>query len=179
MATVFINEYPKAVEKAKASFKLGTILGMITAFFSSVNLRLDFFFLRKNRIWHIGIHQICQWLQLLRMNQTMVYAFLEHQLLVGTFFTIPAVFHDDDLVRAADGGQTMSDHDCSAIFGYTIEGCLHDPFSLNIDRTGRLIENENLGLADDTPRDGNSLALSSTQCDSTFTNSGRVTLEME
>lgn len=106
------------------------------------------------------------------MDQAMVYPFLEYQLFVRTFFKILAIFHDDDLVRTADGGQPMSDHDCSAIFGHTIKGGLHNLFSLNIDRAGRFIKYENLGLVDDASRDGNSLALPATQCNSTFPNSG-------
>lgn len=63
MATIFINEHPKAVEKAKGSFRLGSILAiLIAAFFGGVSLSSDFFFLRRNRNWHVGIHQICQWL---------------------------------------------------------------------------------------------------------------------
>ena len=70
---------------------------------------------------------------------------------------------DDDVVGVADRAQTMGDDDGRPAFHESIQGSLDDFFTFRIEGGRRFIEDENAGIFENSPGDGNALALTAGQ----------------
>lgn len=98
------------------------------------------------------------------------------QFFVVSFFHGTAILKHDDLVGLFDRGQSMRDCDGGAVLGYSVERLLNNSLSADINRAGRLVEDQNRGLRDNAAGDGKSLALASTQLDSILADNRIVAL---
>ena len=72
-------------------------------------------------------------LNFLHINKLPVKAVLCDQLLVVSSFHDPASLQYDDLVRVADGGETVGDHDARAVLHHVINGVLHQSFAFGVE----------------------------------------------
>ena len=70
----------------------------------------------------------------------------------------------------------MGNGDGGAVLGDFVEGCLHDSFPTDVDGTGSLVENKDLGLSNNGPGDGDTLALATRQLRTTLANLSVVSL---
>ena len=70
-----------------------------------------------------------------------------------------AAIDGDDPVGAAHRRQAMSDDEDGAPLGDLLHVLLDDPFALVVKGARRLIENEDVRIADQSPRDRDALAL--------------------
>jgi hypothetical protein len=86
------------------------------------------------------------------------------------------LLENDDLVRFLDRRQTMGNGDCRAILSNSVKSSLDNLLSTDIDSAGGLVEDENLGLPDNGPRNGNALTLAAGQLGTTFTDLSVVAL---
>ena len=55
-------------------------------------------------------------------------------------FDNASAFHDENAVRPAHGGESMSNHDRSALARQAIERLQHQPFAFGVERRSRLVE---------------------------------------
>src|SRR3989454_4332882 len=71
--------------------------------------------------------------------------------------------HDHDFVRVEYGGQAVSDHDRCRSLDHPVDGLLHQALGLAVERTGGLVEDQDLWVRDDRAGDGDTLALAARQ----------------
>ncbi len=83
-------------------------------------------------------------------------------------FNDAALFNDHDLVRVLDCAQAMGNHNRGAIFQQSFERLLHQVFAFIVERTGRLIEDQQAWIAQQCPCYGNALTLPTRKLDSTL-----------
>ncbi len=74
-------------------------------------------------------------------------------------FNDAALLDDHDLVRVLDCAQAMGDHKRGAIFQQAFERLLHQVLAFIVERTGRLVEDEQAWIAQECPCNGNALTL--------------------
>jgi len=89
-----------------------------------------------------------------------------------------AVLHNDNLVSIADRAQSVRDHDdclLSAV-DQLVESLLHLVLRLSIQSRGRLVEQKELGLADQSTRNGDALLLAAGKLDTSLAHSSLVTI---
>ena len=75
-----------------------------------------------------------------------VEAVRREQTLMGPPFNNPAPFHDQNLVRMADGGETVGDHEAGATLQQVGERLLDQPLGRVVDAGRRLVEDEDRGI---------------------------------
>lgn len=91
---------------------------------------------------------------------------------MGSLFGDPAVFEDEDLVRFLDGLETVGDDDNGATLEEIMEGNVDLLLREAVERAGRLVKNDDLGILDEYLGNGETLALSSGEPHSFFSNLG-------
>ena len=74
-------------------------------------------------------------------------------------FEYGAFGKDGDLVGILDGAQAVGDDEAAAVLHQCIQCELDLFFAAGIQGTRRLVEDENIGIAQNGPRDGNALPL--------------------
>ena len=76
-----------------------------------------------------------------------------------------AAFHDaagvehHDLVGAAHGGEAVRDDQHRPVAHQLLDGLLHQPLALGVERAGGLVEDQDGRVAEQRPRDGHPLPL--------------------
>lgn len=79
-----------------------------------------------------------------------------------------ALLEHDDAVRLLDGREAVRDGDCRAALRDAVERRLHDLLAAHVDGAGRLVEDQEFGLADYGASDGDALALASGELGAAF-----------
>ncbi|GJC96126.1 hypothetical protein ColKHC_04952 [Colletotrichum higginsianum] len=98
--------------------------------------------------------------QLLREDEAVIRAGLVlQQGLMGAGLDDLPLAQDDDAVGLPDGRQAVGDGDGGAVLGDAVEGGLDDLLAADVDGAGGLVEDDDLGLPDDAPGDGDALPL--------------------
>ena len=82
------------------------------------------------------------------------------QLVVATGLDDSAPVEHQDAVIAGDRRQPVGDGDGGAVPADPLEGLDEPPFGLRVERGSRLVEQQNVGVADQRPGDGHPLPLS-------------------
>src|SRR5262245_45252253 len=88
----------------------------------------------------------------------------------------PAVFHQQNQVRAAYGRKPVSNHECRPGGEKAGHRCLDELLAFRIEVAGGFIEDQDLWRSENRPGYRKTLLLSSGQLDSPFTDEGLVTL---
>jgi len=103
----------------------------------------------------------------LRLDQSVVLAARVHERLVRALLGDGAVGEDGDLVRAAHRGQAVGDDERRPLLGRddVVDGPLDDALRLGVERGRRLVEHEDLRVADERARDGHALLLAARELD--------------
>jgi hypothetical protein len=70
---------------------------------------------------------------------------------------------DDDFVGVADGGEAVRDDDGGAPGGEALEGGLHEALADGVQRAGGLVQQQDLGVLQQRPRNGDALLLAAAQ----------------
>ena len=71
-----------------------------------------------------------------------------------------AVLHHEDEIGVRNGGNALGDDKGHALADSAAQRFLELGFGLGIDRTGRIVQNQNIGILRKGARDGKSLLLS-------------------
>src|SRR5678816_3647488 len=95
----------------------------------------------------------------LELIETPVDALACHELGVGAVLGEPAALEHEDLVGVTNGGETVCDDERGASLEKAIHRFLYQRLTLAVERTGRFVEDEYLGIAQDGARKGEALAL--------------------
>src|ERR1700730_8317811 len=82
-----------------------------------------------------------------------------NQFLVGSPFFQLIVFHDKNNVGAEDRREVVGDNDRRFVFHQTVKGFEYRFFGLSVQSGRGFVQNKNGSIADNSPRDGNTLAL--------------------
>ena len=85
--------------------------------------------------------------------------FLVRQFFVSARLNDLTIVDDEDLLAVANSAQPVGDHDRSSTFHCPIEGLLHYLLTLLVESRRSLVENQNLGVFDDSSSNGNPLFL--------------------
>lgn len=102
-------------------------------------------------------------LQTLQLHQLPIPALHRHQLSMrATLHHHPSIDHVDD-IRLLDGAQAMRHRDGGAALRGLVQGRLHNLLRLRVQRAGGFVEEEDLGVAEQGARDGDTLFLASGQ----------------
>src|SRR6266700_2337776 len=92
--------------------------------------------------------------------QAIIGAFSRQEVLMPALFNDTALLDDHDLVRVLDCAQAMGDYNRGAIFHQAFERLLHQVFAFIVERTGRLVKDQQAWIAQQGPCNGNTLTLS-------------------
>src|SRR5262245_36756070 len=84
---------------------------------------------------------------------------LAQQLVVTTRFHDRSVLDDEDAVSIYDGVQAMCDHDRRSPLAEVLDRALNLPLGLRIERSRRLVEQDDRRVLEQCACDGNALAL--------------------
>ncbi|TKW51306.1 hypothetical protein CTA1_2384 [Colletotrichum tanaceti] len=104
--------------------------------------------------------------ELLRRREQVVRpVLLRHEGLVRALLDDLALAQQDDVVGLADGAEAVGDDDGRAALAGAVERRLHDLLAAHVDGRRRLVEDEDLGLLDDGPGDGEPLPLAARELD--------------
>ena len=93
-------------------------------------------------------------------------------------FRVAALFHHltlikhDDAVGLQHGGETMGDDDSGAVGHQAIQCQLHQALGFRIERARRLVQQQQRGIPQDGPGDGDALALAAGQAHATLAEIG-------
>ena len=87
-----------------------------------------------------------------------------------------AVFHDEDEVSIANGGQAVGNDEGGAVCAQRVHRLLDEDLGTGIDRRGGLIEDEQRGLGQERAGDGDELALAGGDCAAVLVDDGVVAL---
>lgn len=87
-----------------------------------------------------------------------------------------ALAHDDDVIRLADGGKLMGDHNRGAAFGCPVESLLDHRLGVGVERTRGFVEEEDFRFRDDAARNSDALALPSGKKPATLSNLGIIAI---
>lgn len=93
---------------------------------------------------------------------------------MGAAFDDLAVFHDEDLVGAADGGEAMGDDEGGAAAHEVGETFLDHGFGFGVEAGGGFVEDEDAGVGEDGAGDGDALFLAAGEFDAAFADDGFV-----
>lgn len=85
------------------------------------------------------------------------------ELVKGPVFSNDAVFEDRDSVAPFNGGHPVSDHNARAVLHYFLKGKLHFLLGLLVQGRCRFVKQQDVRLAHNSTRDGNSLLLTAGQ----------------
>lgn len=100
------------------------------------------------------------------------------QLVVGALLDNLPVGHDDDIVRAADGGQPVGYHDHGPVGGDVVERLLDNLLGVGVQSAGRLVEEENARVRDDAAGDDDALFLAAGECRTPLADGRGITLTL-
>src|SRR5579863_7611863 len=96
------------------------------------------------------------------------------EFLVRAAFDNLPLFDHQDLIGAANGGQTVRNDESGASLHEIRQSLLDQSFRLGIQAGGSLVKNQDARLSENRPGNRNALALSSGEFDATFTDDGLV-----
>src|SRR5262249_54901290 len=112
---------------------------------------------------------LCDRLVALQRPQARVQPVGAHkQFLVRADFHDPALGHSDDAVAVPDGGEAMRDDDDGPAFRYLTHVGLNDAFAFIIERTGRLVENQDSWIGRQSTGNRDALSLSAGEVGAAF-----------
>src|ERR1035438_5008651 len=106
--------------------------------------------------------------------QIVVTALESVQGLVGAALHDAALFHHQNLLRAADGGEAMRDHEGGAPFHQVGETLLNGGLGFGIEAAGGLVENQDARIGENGAGDGDALALATGELDAALADDGVV-----
>jgi hypothetical protein len=86
--------------------------------------------------------------------------FFPGQFFVSADFDHFALMENDNLIGLINGGKSVSDDDGGATSHESVEGSLDGLFGFAVEGAGGFIENDHLGVFEEDPGNGDSLALS-------------------
>ena len=98
------------------------------------------------------------------------------EVLVGSAFYDLALFDDEDLIGAANGGETMGDDEGGAALHEEVEAVLDEGFGFGVEGAGGFVENEDAGVGEYGAGDGEALALAAGELDAALADDGVVAL---
>src|SRR5438874_7901228 len=87
------------------------------------------------------------------------------ELIVRAVLDEPALLEDDYAIGALRGREAVGDHDHGASVGQPAQGALDRPLRAGIERGGRLVEDQHVGIHERDPRQADELALTRGQPD--------------
>src|SRR5439155_11565979 len=87
-----------------------------------------------------------------------------------------SVFQDENLVCAANGGETVRDDESSSAKHQVGERLLHEHLGLRIQFGGGFVQNENGRILQNRARNGDALPLAAAQARAAFANHGVIAL---
>lgn len=90
------------------------------------------------------------------------------QEIVLAFFDDPPVLHDDDPVHLLDGGKPMGDGDDGAAAHEFRERVLDIRFGLRVETRGGFVEDEDRGIHENGPSDGDTLPFAARELHAPF-----------
>ena len=99
-----------------------------------------------------------------------------HQFVVGAVADQAAIFHEQDLVGAADLREAVGDQQRGAPFEDTTHGALDLIFGVAVDRAGRVVEHQDAWIAEKGAGDGDALTLATGEHHPAFADDGVVAL---
>lgn len=82
---------------------------------------------------------------------------------MGALLDDASAVEDDEAVHAGDGAQAVGDHEGRTSVHQPPQGVLDQEFALRVQRAGRLVEQQDRGVAQDGPGEGDALALTAGQ----------------
>ena len=86
----------------------------------------------------------------------------------------PALFHAADAVGVLNGGQPVGDDENGPVFPQLVEGRLDLRLGFVVQRTGGFVEDQDGGIFQEDPGDGDPLALAAGKFDAVFPAAGVV-----
>jgi hypothetical protein len=101
---------------------------------------------------------------------------LGEQFAMGTRFDDLTFFQHQNPIGPAHGGEAMGNDKYSAVGHQSFQGLLHQGFRFGIQGRGGFIQNQNAGIEQHRPRNGNALPLTTGQVDPPFAHPGVITL---
>ncbi len=90
------------------------------------------------------------------------------EVLVRAFFHNPSVFHDHDLISAGNGRQTVGDDDGGFVLGGFPKSVLDNFFGMGIELGSGLVKDDDVGVGQDHPGNGQTLFLAAGKFDAAF-----------
>lgn len=97
--------------------------------------------------------------QVLDLNESGVRATLGNETKMCALLDDATLAHDHDVIGLPDRCQLMSNDDGGPALRSSIQRLLHDAFSMRIERTSRLVQQQNLRFRGDGSGDGDALLL--------------------
>ena len=85
------------------------------------------------------------------------------EILPGALLDDTPLVHDEDEVRIADGRKPVGDDDEGAALGPLLDGPRHPLLHHTVERRGGLVENEDVGVTEQSPSERDALTLSARQ----------------
>src|SRR5476651_537842 len=98
-------------------------------------------------------------LSVLKRHEVRVIAALRDQLIVRTALNNASLIHRQDLVRMSHGRESVRDDNHRAPGADLSHVVLDDAFRFEVERAGRFIEYQNSGIGQQSPGNGEALAL--------------------
>src|SRR2546430_301094 len=86
----------------------------------------------------------------------------------------PSLFKNCDLIGTGNSRETVRDDDDGLVLFQIFDGLLNGTLSLRVEIARRLVENENLRIPDQRPRDCQALTLTAAQVCAAFADQGLV-----
>lgn len=115
---------------------------------------------------------------MLRIDQIAIHPVGDgHEFLMRALFDLGAVLEDDNMIRFADGRQSVGDHDRRSALRHAVKSGLHDSLAVHIDGAGGFVQDQDRWPFDDATGDCQPLALAAAQLDAALTDYRRVPLE--
>ena len=92
-----------------------------------------------------------------------------HELLMGTFFYDGALIKDNDFGSVLDRRQPVSNNKTRAAHHQAVQGLLDDAFTFRVKGTCCFVKDQDTGVLEDGPGNGNALALAAGNIDAPVT----------
>lgn len=112
----------------------------------------------------------------LDLNELIIFALHRHQLLGRSAFYDAAVVNNNDLVRLAERGEAVSDHNGRSAAYQMLDSLLNEVLGLGVNGCRCLVENEDARIFEDRACDRKSLALSARKTDTALAENGIVSV---